>query len=389
MPTAAFSSGMNLELSPLHNTVRTTARGFAAAEIAPFAAQWDEQEQLPKPLFAKLGALGFLGIRLSEQYGGAGLDVLAYALVVEELARADGSVALTVASHNGLGSSHLAAFGSEAQKQRYLPRLASGEMLGAWALTEPGAGSDAASLTTRAERVGAGWRLNGSKQFITQGSIGGVCVLLASTDPAAGKHGITAFAVEQGTLGFSASSHLKKLGCRASDTAELSLVDVQLSDEQRIGELGHGYLDALQILDCGRISIAAMALGLGEGALAMAQRYAQERRQFGKALAEFQAIQWKIADSRMELDAARMLTWRAAWLADQGRSYAKEASMAKLYASEAASRVCNRALQVHGGYGYTREYAVERHLRDAKLCEIGEGTSEIQRLVIAKHLLTA
>lgn len=377
---------MEHELSSLHASIRDAARAFAAAEVAPFARQWDEQERLPRELFSKLGAVGFLGIRIPEEYGGAGLDTLAYALIVEELARADGSVALTVASHNGLGTSHIATFGTEEQRRRYLPRLASGEMLGAWALTEPGSGSDAADLATRAVRRGDHWVLNGSKQFITQGSIGGVCVVLASTDPTAKQRGITAFAVEHGTVGFHASSHLQKLGCRASDTAELSLVDVEIDDGQRIGALGAGFSDALQILDRGRISIAAMALGIGEAALAAAIAYSKDRRQFGQAIAEFQAIQWKIADSRAELDAARLLTWRAAWLADRGGSYRREAAMAKLYAAEACSRVCNRALQVHGGYGFIREYPVERYLRDAKLCEIGEGTSEIQRLVIARQI---
>jgi alkylation response protein AidB-like acyl-CoA dehydrogenase len=306
---------------------------------------------------------------------------------VEEIARADGSLALTVASHNGLGSSHIASFGSEELKRRYLPKLATGEWLGAWALTEPGSGSDAAGLATRAERKGDKWVINGTKMFITQGSVGAVCVVLALTSPEKKQRGITAFAVDIDTPGYSASKHIEKLGCRSSDTVELTLEDVEVSDSQIIGEVDRGFIDTLQILDRGRVSIAAMALGLGEGALASAIRYAKERQQFGRPIADFQAIQWMIADSRTELDAARLLTWRAAKLADTGRRYSTEASMAKLYASEAASRACNRAVQILGGYGYTREFPVERHLRDAKLCEIGEGTSQVQRMVIARNAL--
>jgi alkylation response protein AidB-like acyl-CoA dehydrogenase len=334
--------------------------------------------------------MGLLGIRIPDEYGGSGMDMTAYAICVEEIARVDGSLALTVASHNGLGTGHVLIFGSEEQKKRYLPKAAKGEWLAAWALTEPGSGSDSAGLRTTARRDGDGWVLNGTKMFITQGSVGGFCVVLARSNPDVPKQkGITAFIVEHGTKGFSASKHLEKLGCRSSDTVELTLEDVRLSDSQRLGEVDRGFADTMQILDRGRISIAAMALGLGRGALDMAVRYAKDRKQFGKPIAEFQAIQWMLADSKTELDAAALLTARAAWLADQGKRHTTEASMAKLFASEAASRACNRSLQVHGGYGYTREFNVERHLRDAKLCEIGEGTSEVQRTVIAKHLLRA
>ncbi|MBW2461046.1 MAG: acyl-CoA dehydrogenase family protein [Deltaproteobacteria bacterium] len=378
---------MDFTLSELHQTVRDTARSFATKEVAPHARKWDEEERFPKEIIPKLGELGFLGVRVPEEYGGAGLDTLSYSLVVEEIARADGSLALTVASHNGLGTSHLMTFGNEDLKKRYLPKLATGEWLGAWALTEPGSGSDAAGLTTRAVRDGDDWVINGTKIFITQGSVGGVCVVLALTSPEKKQKGITAFAVEMGTPGFTASKHMEKMGCRSSDTVELSFEDVRVADSQRIGEVDHGFLDTLQILDRGRVSIASMALGLGEGALTAALSYAKDRQQFGKPLAEFQAIQWMIADARTELDAARLLTWRAAVLADTGKRYSREASMAKLYASEAASRACNSSLQIHGGYGYTREFPVERHLRDAKLCEIGEGTSEVQRMVISRDLL--
>jgi alkylation response protein AidB-like acyl-CoA dehydrogenase len=378
---------MDFELSDIHKSIRDTARQLATNEVAPHARKWDEEERFPKEIIPKLGELGFLGIRIPEEHGGSGLDTLAYAIIVEEIARADGSLALTVASHNGLGTSHIMTFGSEAQKKKYLPKLATGEWLGAWALTEPGSGSDAAGMSTRAVRDGDDWVLNGTKMFITQGSVGGVCVVLALTSPEKKQKGITAFAVEMGTPGFTASKHIEKLGCRSSDTVELTLENVRVPDSQRVGALDHGFIDTLQILDRGRVSIASMALGLGEGALAAATKYAKERHQFGHPIADFQAIQWMIADSRAELDAARMLTWRAAVLADSGERYTREASMAKLYASEAASRACNRAIQIHGGYGYTREFPVERHLRDAKLCEIGEGTSEVQRMVISRHVL--
>jgi alkylation response protein AidB-like acyl-CoA dehydrogenase len=333
--------------------------------------------------------MGLLGIRIPEEYGGSGMDTTSYAICVEEVARVDGSIALTVASHNGLGTGHVLSFGSDELKRRYLPKAVTGEWLAAWALTEPGSGSDSAALRTTARRDGAGWILNGTKTFITQGSIGGFCVVLARTNPEAPKQrGITAFVVEHGTPGFSASKHLLKLGCRASDTAELTLEDVRVSDAQRVGDVDQGFADTMRILDRGRISIAAMALGLGYGALEKATAYAKERKAFGKPIGDFQAIQWLLADAKVELDAAALLTYRAAWIADQGRRHTEEAAMAKLFASEAATRACNSALQVHGGYGYVREFDVERHLRDVKLCEIGEGTSEVQRMVIAKHLVS-
>ncbi|HSO35500.1 MAG TPA: acyl-CoA dehydrogenase family protein [Labilithrix sp.] len=381
---------MEFSLSEHHELLRKTVRDFARVEVLPHAKQWDLEERFPKEIVPKLAELGLLGIRIPEEYGGSGMDVTSYAICVEEIARADGSLALTVASHNGLGTGHILGFGSEALKKKYLPKAATGEWLAAWALTEPGSGSDSAALLTTARRDGDDWVINGTKMFITQGSVGGFCVVLARTNADVAKQrGITAFVVEHGTKGFSASKHLEKYGCRSSDTVELTFEDVRVSDAQRVGEVDQGFTDTMQILDRGRISIAAMALGLGYGALEMAVSYAKDRKQFNKPIADFQAIQWMLADSKTELDAAQLLTYRAAWLADQGRPYTKEASMAKLFASEAATRVCNRALQVHGGYGYTREFAVERHLRDAKICEIGEGTSEVQRMVIAKHLLRA
>jgi alkylation response protein AidB-like acyl-CoA dehydrogenase len=382
---------MDFEFAEHHVLLRRTVRDFARAEVAPKAQAWDKEERFPKEIVPRLAELGLLGIRIPEEYGGSGLDVTSYAICVEEIAKIDGSLALTVASHNGLGTGHILAFGSEEQKRRYLPKAARGEWLAAWALTEPGSGSDSAGLATTARRDGDDWIINGTKMFITQGSVGGFCVVLARTNPdvaRAKQKSITAFVVEHGTKGFTASKHLEKLGCRSSDTVELTFEDVRVKDSQRVGEIDRGFMDTMQILDRGRISIAAMALGLGYGALDMGVRYAKDRKQFGKAISEFQAIQWMLADSKTELDAAALLTYRAAWLADQGRRYSQEASMAKLFASEAATRACNRALQVHGGYGYTREFNVERHLRDAKICEIGEGTSEVQRMVIAKHMLS-
>jgi alkylation response protein AidB-like acyl-CoA dehydrogenase len=379
---------VDFDFSEQHVLLRKSVREFAKAEIAPHAQTWDKEERFPRELVPKLAAMGLLGIRIPEEYGGAGLDTTSYAICVEEIARVDGSIALTVASHNGLGTGHVLSFGSEALKRKYLPKAVTGEWLAAWALTEPGSGSDSAALRTTARRDGSGWILDGTKTFITQGSVGGFCVVLARTNPDVPKQrGITAFVVEHGTPGFTPSKHLLKLGCRASDTAELTLDGVRVDDGQRVGEVDQGFADTMRILDRGRISIAAMALGLGYGALDMAVRYAKERKAFGKHIADFQAIQWMLADSKTELDAAAVLTYRAAWLADEGRAHTREAAMAKLFSSEAATRACNASLQVHGGYGYVREFDVERHLRDAKLCEIGEGTSEVQRMVIAKHVL--
>jgi len=379
---------MDFGFSEHHALLRRSIRDFAEAEVKPHARKWDEEERFPKEIVPKLAALGLLGIRIPEEYGGAGMDTTSYAICVEELARVDGSLALTVASHNGLGTSHVLNFGNEEQKKKYLPKAASGEWLAAWALTEPGSGSDSAGLATTARRDGGDWIINGTKMFITQGSVGGFCVVLARTNPDVPKNkGITAFVVDHGTKGFTTSKHLEKLGCRSSDTCELSFEDVRVSDWHRVGGIDQGFTDTMKILDRGRISIAAMALGLGRGALEMATAYAKDRKQFNKPIADFQAIQWMLADTKTELDAAALLTYRAAWLADEGKDFSREAAMAKLFTSEAATRACNRALQIHGGYGYTREFAVERHLRDAKLCEIGEGTSEVQRMVIARGLL--
>lgn len=367
--------------------LRNTVRDFCEAEVKPSAREWDESETFPQAVVAKLGELGLLGMAVPEEYGGVGLSALGIATVVEEIARYDGSLALTVASHNGLCTNHIRSFGSEEQKQKWLPKLATGEVLGAWALSEPGSGSDAAGLITTAARRGDGWVLNGTKMWITQGTVGGVYVVLASTDRDKKQKGITAFLVEPGTKGFKTVPVKHKLGMRSSDTAELIFEDCVIPDSQRIGEIDRGFVDTVRILDRGRITIGALAVGLGRGALEEATAYAKDRKAFGQPIADFQAIRFMLADMATELDAARMLVQRAAVLCDAGRRFTSEASMAKLFASEAASRACNQAIQIHGGYGYTKEFPVERYLRDAKLCEIGEGTSEIQRVVISRELL--
>lgn len=378
---------MDFELPEAHRLLRQTVREFCEREVRPRAKLWDAEERFPIEIVPRLAELGLLGIRIPEEYGGAGMDMLAYAISVEECARVDGSLALTVASHNGLGTAHILRHGNEEQKQRYLGAAARGEKLAAWALTEPGSGSDAAALKTTARREGDFWVIQGTKMFITQGSVGGFCVVLARTNgEVPPQRGITAFIVDTDAPGYAASRKLEKYGCRSSDTVEVTLDDVRVSDRARLGALDHAFIDTMRILDGGRVSIAAMALGLGRGALEMAVRYAREREAFGHPIAEFQAIRFMLADVKTELDAAELLVHRAAALSDRRKPFTAEASMAKLFASEAATRACNTAMQVLGGYGYTREFDVERHLRDVKLCEIGEGTSQVQRMVIAKHL---
>ena len=367
--------------------LRKTVRDFAEREIRPFAREWDEEERFPSELMPKLAELGLLGLRVPEEYGGSAMTQQENSIVIEEMARVDGAVALTVASHNGLCTGHILLAGNEAQKRKYLPQLATGKALGAWGLTESGSGSDAAGMKTRAVKKGDHWVLNGSKTFITQGSVGSIYVVLASTDPDQKQKGITAFILEKGMKGFAVGKHIEKLGCRASDTCELSFTDVEVADEQRLGEVGRGFIDTLEILDRGRISIAAMALGLGQGAIEAAIGYAKDRKQFGRPIGDNQAIQFMLADAATELEAARLLVRRAGWIKDQGRRSTRESSMAKLWAAQAGMRACDIAIQVHGGYGYTREFPVERALRDCKLCEIGEGTNEVNRIVIARELL--
>jgi alkylation response protein AidB-like acyl-CoA dehydrogenase len=378
---------LNFELTESQRLIRDTVREFAQRRIAPYAREWDRDEAFPAEVIRALGAMGMLGILVPERWGGAGADYVSAALVIEELARHDGSVALTVASHNSLCVGHILLAASDEQKQRFLPPLASGRVLGGWALTEPGSGSDAGAARTTARRSGSDWVISGTKMFITQGSVGGIHVVLASTTPERRQRGLTAFIVEAGTPGFKVGRKLEKLGLHASDTTELIFEDVVVPDAQRLGRLDEGFRDTVVVLDRGRIGIGAMAVGLGRGALEESARYARERRQFGRAIGEFQAIQWKLADMALDLDAARLLVHRAAAMQDLGRNTTLESAMAKLHAARAAARATWNAIQIHGGYGYTTDFPVERYWRDARLCEIGEGTNEIQRHVIARELL--
>jgi butyryl-CoA dehydrogenase len=378
---------MNFELSEEQKVLQQTMREFARHEIAVGAAERDESRQFPNELIPKLAELGLFGIMVSEDYGGAGLDALSLAIIIEEIAAVDAAVALLVASHNSLCVGHIATYGNEAQKQNFLPSLARGEKLGAWALTEPEAGSGAQWLKSRATLKGDRWVVNGEKIFITQGSTAGIYVIMAATEPSRGREGISAFIVERKQGGLEIGRVENKLGVRASDTAQLRLENLQLPEENLLGELNRGYDHAMKILDGGRIGIGALAVGIARAALEESLRYAKQRRQFGKAIAEFEAIQWKLADMATEVDAARLLVYRAAELKQRGLPFKRLASEAKLFASEIASKATNQAIQIHGGAGYMKDCPVERYFRDAKLCEIGEGTSEIQRMIIANELL--
>jgi alkylation response protein AidB-like acyl-CoA dehydrogenase len=382
---------MDFDLSDEQKLVRRTAREFAEGEIAPVSARYDEAEEFPAALIPKLGELGFMGALFPAEYGGAGLDYVSYALVVEELSRVDGSIGITMWAHNSLCTNHIYSCGTDEQRQKYLPPLCRGEVLGAWGLTEPGSGSDAAAMKTTAVDAGDAWVLNGSKAFITNGSVAGTAVVLARTDPEseAGSRGISAFVLERGTPGFRAGQRYKKLGLHASDTAELIFEGARVPRENLLGKKGRGFQDTKQVLEGGRIAMAAMAVGLAQGALDQAVKYARERHAFGRPIGDFQAIQAMLADLATEVQAARLLTLRAAYGKDRGRPVMQEASMAKVFASEVGMKCATKAVQIHGGYGYTREFPVERIFRDVKLCEIGEGTSEVQRMVIARHLLQA
>jgi hypothetical protein len=384
---------LDFSLSDEQKQLQRTVRDFAQTEIAPHVMEWDEASRFPSELIPKLAELGLLGIIFPENYGGAGLGYIEYAIAIEELARVDGSVALIVAAHNSLCTNHIYKFGTEAQRQKYVLPLAQGKKLGCWSLTEPEAGSDAGGTRTIATRKGAGWVLNGAKTFTTNGHYADVCVAMAVTDREKGRHGISAFIIEKGTPGFRPGKKENKLGMRASDTSEVVFSDCFVPEENLLGKQGDGFVNSLQVLDGGRISIAALALGMAQGACGAATKYAQERKQFGKPIAEFEGIQFKLADMVTEISAAEMLVYHAAWLADKsnanggGIRFTRESSMAKLYASEAAVRVANEAVQVFGGYGFIKDYPAEKFYRDVKLCTIGEGTSEIQRLVIARHIL--
>jgi alkylation response protein AidB-like acyl-CoA dehydrogenase len=379
---------MFLALTADQELLRRTMREFAEAEIKPHVTTWDEAQAFPDDLVGKLAAMGLTGIQIPEAQGGAGLSAVEYCLCIEELARVDPSIALSVAAHNGLAVAHIALAGTELQKTKYLGPLVGGDMLGAWALTEAGAGSDAAGMRTVARRDGDGWVISGTKQFITHGRTAGVLVVMAVTDPSAAHHGISAFVVERGAAGLRAGRKENKLGMRASDTSEVILDDVRVPADALLGAEGHGFVDTLRILDAGRIGIAALAVGLAQGAFEAALAHARSRRQFGRPIAEFQAIRWKLADMATSIQAARLLTYRAAWLRDHQEARTSTASsIAKLYASEAAVRAAEEGVQIHGGYGFVKDYPAEKYFRDVKLCTIGEGTSEIQRLVIARELL--
>jgi len=379
---------VNFSFTDEQKHLRKSVREFAEGEIAPHVMQWDESSHFPNELLPKLGEMGLMGVIFPEQYGGAGLGYIEYATVIEELARVDGSVGLFVAAHNSLCSNHIYKFGTEEQKKKYLVPLAQGKKLGAWSLTEPEAGSDAGGTRTTATRHGNDWVLNGSKTFTTNGSYADICVAMAVTDKSKDSHGISAFLLEKGTPGFRPGKKENKLGMRASDTSEVIFTDCRIPNCQLLGPEGEGFIGSLKILDGGRISIAALGLGMAQGALEAATDYAKQRKQFGKAIAEFQAIQFKLADMATQVEAARLLVYQAAWLADQKDvRFTRESSMAKLFASEVAVRVANECVQVHGGYGFTKDYPAEKFYRDVKLCTIGEGTSEIQRLVIARQLL--
>ncbi len=378
---------MDLRLTDEQELLRRSVREFAESEIRPHVMAWDEAQHFPMELLPRLADLGLTGIQFPEPYGGAGMSTLDYCICIEELARVDPSIALSVAAHNGLCSAHIYMFGSEAQKRRYLVPLARGQMLGAWGLTEANAGSDAASLRTTATRTKDGWVINGSKAFITHGSIGGVVVVMAVTDRARGHRGISAFIVERGEPGMQSGKKENKLGMRASDTSEVVFGDCHVGRDRLVGEEGQGFINTLQVLDAGRVGIAALAVGLAQGAYEAARAYARERRQFGQPIGAFQAIQWKLADTATRIEAARLLTYRAACLKDGGQRMTRESAMAKLYASEIAVRAAEDGVQIHGGYGFVKDYPAEKYFRDVKLTTIGEGTSEIQRLVIARQIL--
>jgi alkylation response protein AidB-like acyl-CoA dehydrogenase len=378
---------MDFELTDEQLALQKMVREFARNEIAPRVREADEAQELPRDVMAKAAELGFLGCIFPEKYGGAGLTYVDYVTVLEEISAVDGSLGLSVAAHNSLCSNHIFMSGTEDQKQRFLVPLARGEKIGTWSLTEPTAGSDAAGTRSTARLENGSWILNGAKTFATHGVSYDVAVVFAVTDPDKGKKGISAFIVERGTEGFRTGKKEDKLGCRASDTAELVMEDCRIPEENLLGVRGEGFVNAMQILDGGRISIAALGLGIARGAFEASVAYSKEREQFGRPISSFQGVQWKLAEMATEIDAARLLTYKAAGTKDRGEEVTRLSAMAKLFASEVAVRTANEAVQIHGGYGYTKDYPVEKFYRDAKLCTIGEGTSEIQRLVIARQLL--
>jgi alkylation response protein AidB-like acyl-CoA dehydrogenase len=378
---------VDFDYTPEQIQLRREVREFAAAEIAPHVLEWDENQIFPLEVVKKLGQLGYMGAIFPEEYGGAGLGYVEYSIIIEELSRVDGSVGIIVAAHTSLCSNHIYKAGSEEQKQKYLTKLTSGESLGCWSLTEPEAGSDAAGTRSTAVREGDCWVLNGSKTFTTNAHYADVCVGMAMTDRAAAQHGISAFILEKDTPGFRAGKKENKLGLRASATGEVIFSGCRLPPSQMLGKQGEGFVDSLRILDGGRVSIAALSIGMAQGAYDAALRYSKLRKQFGRPISEFQAIQHKLVDMATKIDASRLLTYRAAKMIDAGKRVTRESAMAKLFSSEAAVWIANEAVQIHGGYGFIKDYPVEKFYRDVKLCTIGEGTSEIQRLVIARQLL--
>ena len=378
---------MNFELTEEQQQIKASVREFAESEILPHVMEWDESQHFPEELRPQLAELGLMGILFPEEYGGAGMGYVEYATIIEEIARVDGSVGLSVAAHNSLCSNHIYQFGTEEQKQKYLVPLAKGESFGAWGLTEANAGSDASGTRTNAIKSNGGWKVNGSKNFITHAIACQTCVAVAVTDKEKGNKGISAFIFDKSMEGFRSDKKENKLGMRASETASVVFEDCSVPQQNLLGNEGEGFLQAMKILDGGRISIAALSVGIAQGAFEAAVKYSKERQQFGKPIAEFQAIQFKLADMATQIEAARLLTWQAAYLKDNGKKTTKQSAMAKLYASEVAVRVSEESVQIHGGYGYTKDYPAEKYWRDSKLCTIGEGTSEIQRIVIAKNLL--
>jgi alkylation response protein AidB-like acyl-CoA dehydrogenase len=380
---------VNFRLTDDQQLLRRSVREFAESEIKPHVRQWDDEQHFPRELLRKLADLGVMGIQFPPEFGGSGMSAVDYCLCIEELARVDPSISLSVAAHNGLGAAHIAMFGTDDQKRLYLTPLARGEKLAAWGLTEPGSGSDAAAMRTTATRDGDEWVLNGSKMFITHGASGDTIVVMAVTDRSRGNKGISAFVVERGTPGFMAGKKEDKLGMRASETTEVIFQNCRVPHGQLLGQEGQGFIQTLQVLDAGRIGIAALSVGLAQGAYEASRQYAFARKQFGRPIGSFQSIRWKLVDNAARIEAARLLTYRAAWLKDQGRRTTLESSMAKLYASEIAVRASEDAVQIHGGYGFIKDYPAEKFFRDVKLTTIGEGTSEVQRLVIARQLLAA
>lgn len=380
----AYSS---FEYSETQRMVATSAKDFAEQFIRPFIMEWDESQIFPIELFKKAGKMGFMGVLVPESLGGSGLGYHEYIAIIEEIAKVDPSIGLSIAAHNSLCTNHILLFGNEEQKQRWLPKLASAEWIGAWGLTEHGTGSDAGNMSTTAVKEGTDWILNGTKNFITHGKSGDIAVVIVRTGEKGDSHGMTAFAVESGTPGFTSGKKEDKLGMRASETAELVFDNCRISDDNRLGEIGDGFIQSMKVLDGGRISIGALSLGIAKGAYEAALKYSKERHQFGKPISSFQGISFKLADMATEIEAAELLLHKAGHLKNQGKKMTKWGAMAKMFASELCVRVANDAVQIHGGYGYTKDFPVEKFYRDAKLCTIGEGTTEIQKVVIAKNIL--